>query len=912
MKSKITKIWSVGLVVVLATSLILFAAPVSAGTLSWTTETIPSTTGNRLTTGNAIADIAAAYDGTLYLVTGTDNKTYKSTNGGVTWAKLSKTFTFTPDLVAVAPDDSDVVAIADTTGFAVWVSTNGGSTWGTLSTPSQTGGAGNADAINDIAISPTDAGTNYVGVAGAIGASGNAWYFNIGAAAPAWKETRLKDGVAAGFSATTTTTIEAVAFSPNFASDKVMVVVSGVASAEFQMFSTSTRQWNVNAGFGSYPVTIQNAGTNITDLTTASISLSPEYLGSDDTLRVAFVGISTGAGTDGGIYRIKDTTDKQLDVGNNIHSIAYDGTNLVAGRATGNVVRRSTDPLATTPSFGSAASLKRPGISTNNLTVVAWNGADVVAGTTGNGSAFAVSRDDAKSFNDISLINTAAGNLGNMDDVAVSADGSIVYMLSRDANALSLWRNAGAWERVFGIPTATGYILRLAPEDPDAVYLALTGGTTVYFSSSGGDTKWFTRTSRYSIADLAVESAGVAYIGVSGEGTISKTTNSGFTWGSSKSAAITGNIFTLKSISEDNVVAGSTQSDVSYSTDGGSTWTGITPTLQGSGSVQVTASGLANEDYIYAATSVSGQRVERWQIGVSSTSWKDLSAPLTTRSVTGIALVSGVLYAATDNTTTHFTLRTLSPTSSEPSSGMWSAVESAGSRFTATPSALRVSTGSTKLWAVNTATPSLFSYTDTLADTAPTLSAPGDAFALAMNPVSGAAFAVTFTIERPSKGKIYDVQVATDSGFTEKVVNDTISSTTSSTPSYFVAGGIFMPATTYYWRVRVNIAGPVRSPWSEVRTFTVAELDVAPPVVIKQIPPPVITIPPAPPPPQITITPPDIILPPPPPPPPEIVIPPAPAPPAPITPAYIWAIIIIGAILVIALIVLIVRTRRPV
>ena len=190
MKSKITKIWSVGLVVVLATSLILFAAPVSAGTLTWGTETIPSTTGNRLTTTTAIADIAAAYDGTLYLVTGTDNKVYKSTNGGVTWAKLSKTFGGTPDLIAVAPDDSDVVAIATTDNVsAVWVSTNGGSTWGTLSTPSQTGGAGNADAINDIAISPTDAGTNYVGVAGAIGASGNAWYFNIGAAAPAWKET---------------------------------------------------------------------------------------------------------------------------------------------------------------------------------------------------------------------------------------------------------------------------------------------------------------------------------------------------------------------------------------------------------------------------------------------------------------------------------------------------------------------------------------------------------------------------------------------------------------------------------------------------------------------------------------------------------------------------------------------------
>ena len=39
MKKKITKIWSVGLVVVLATSLLLFAAPASASDLAWGTET---------------------------------------------------------------------------------------------------------------------------------------------------------------------------------------------------------------------------------------------------------------------------------------------------------------------------------------------------------------------------------------------------------------------------------------------------------------------------------------------------------------------------------------------------------------------------------------------------------------------------------------------------------------------------------------------------------------------------------------------------------------------------------------------------------------------------------------------------------------------------------------------------------
>jgi len=41
MKKKITKIWGVGLALVLAASLILMAAPISAGTLSWGDEDPP-------------------------------------------------------------------------------------------------------------------------------------------------------------------------------------------------------------------------------------------------------------------------------------------------------------------------------------------------------------------------------------------------------------------------------------------------------------------------------------------------------------------------------------------------------------------------------------------------------------------------------------------------------------------------------------------------------------------------------------------------------------------------------------------------------------------------------------------------------------------------------------------------------
>ena len=183
-----------------------------------------------------------------------------------------------------------------------------------------------------------------------------------------------------------------------------------------------------------------------------------------------------------------------------------------------------------------------------------------------------------------------------------------------------------------------------------------------------------------------------------------------------------------------------------------------------------------------------------------------------------------------------------------------------------------------------------------------------------MNPVSGKAYDVALTWERPSKAKRYELQVALDSGFAEKIAGGTITvpstaNTTASSVSYVLDGSNLMPGTTYYWRVRVKGDSPVKSPWSSTRTFTVGTLpEEAPPVVVEQAPPPVIEVPPAP---EITLQPPEIVLPEPPPAQ-EIVIPaPVQAPP-PIPSWALYVIIIIGAVLVIALIVLIMRTRRPV
>jgi hypothetical protein len=696
----------------------------------------------------------------------------------------------------------------------------------------------------------------------------------------------------------------------------------GTGNVSLQMMSLSTKKWNTDAGFDSYPVEIQNGSTSIDSASHAAIAVAPDYLGSDDSMRVAFVGLTTGAANSyGGVYRMKDTTDKAIDDDYNVWSIDYDGTNVIAGQYDGNKVRRSDNPLATDPDWSTTSSYKRPGGVSHVL--VGWNGSDVVAAASGGMSAFAVSTDNSKSFNDISFINTESSNMGTLMDADVSPDGDTVFLVTKDTKGMSLWRYSTVWERVFTRVTQDNYIVRLAPEDPDAVYLSMAGSSnssTLFYSQEGGDTKWFLRSAKYAVQDLAVESGDVAYAAVVGASTVSKTTNSGFTWATAEDTGITGDISMIRTLGEDKVIIGSDSGYVAWSSDGNDSWDKINTRLNSSGMVQVTAEGLSDGDYVYAATDTAATRVERWEIGQSGTSWKNLEAPTATTpgnlncKAFGMALVDGVLYVQATSANGTVTFRTLNPTTGEPAAGNWATMTESAAGANATPQSLKTSEGSTKLWSVNTVAPKLLVYTDTLGETGPSLSSPGDGTTVTMNKVSGKANAVALTWARISKAKIYDVKIALDSGFTEVVKSITTSSTTDDPVSVVVGPDTdnevaFAPETTYYWRVRVNNAGPVKSAWSETRTFSIGSLPEAmEPVIIEQPPAPIISVPEAP---AITITPPEIVLPPAQPAP-EIVIPPAPAPPAPITPAYIWAVIIIGAILVIAVIVLIVRTRRPV
>jgi len=832
MKKKINKIWGVGLVIVLLVSLLSFAAPVAADDQEWVSEDIADTTNEVLNDGSDITDIAVAADGsTIYIVDGTENTAYRSTDGGNTWDELSLDSANTdPAFIAVAPDDADLIAITDNTTANVYVSTNGGDDFDDLGVPME-GALGYASALYDIAISPADGGIHYIAAAGTEGSSApNVWYFNLEGTPDLWKETST-GLVAKGEYSTTTDSYKAVAFSPNFPSDKVMVAVSSDTdnvTLEYFTFS-STKMWGAS---GNLPagVAIIADGASVTGVTKADLVLSPEFLGQDEDTFLSFIGLDlTGSSALSGIFSV-DTSLSVIKQAYRIQSVAYDGTNLVAGVADSNNVYRCANPTDSSPDVYSAVTLKKPGGTNLAIaTVVRFAGDTVVAGTTGNMSAFSVSTDLGKTFTDVSMIDSANDVITGF---AVNDDASVMYMAIDDGSVgAGIWRNNGsAWQRVLALNGLAGLIVEIAPEDADTVYVSDLNTVNLWVSQNGGDTKWFIRSTPDDVDDLAVESADVLYV-INDDDSVYKSTNTGFTFSSAKDTKM-GSGHSLKSLGVDLLVAGGTGGEMSYSNDGATSWTERDKeamTTDG-GPIVVTATGLEDGDFIFAATSTASFHIYRWEIGQSGSTWKEIADLTTGEQTYGIALNDGVLYATVDNATGSRLYRSLNPTATTPS---FSTTASSGASFDVAPNNIWIGGG--KVWAIDTAADELQSYTDSTVGTGPTLLTPAALKTINVNPVSGTVYDITFTWARLSEATTYTFQLYTDEAMNEQVISNAGIGSDDDTVAYIVgpngtATFNYLPGTTYWWRVRAD--APVLSPYSELRSFTINTLAATTPSVL--------------------------------------------------------------------------------
>jgi len=834
---RINKILGIVLTVALLVSLVLIAAPAQAANpLQWNAEGIPGAGGNVVVAGASITDLAVCADGTtIYAATGLANTVYKSINGGATWSLLTPGAGILCDLIAVAPDNNNMVVVADQTTFECYVTTNGGNSWGALGLSVLVNLPTKIDDIDISAAAPD----NKLAVAGidTTGPTvGSVWTYNLGVGGT-WVANAAPTGIVEAL---------AVKFSPNFPADSTLVVADAAAAnsyIEILDMSGPVPAWNT-ASFAGYPALI------VADTSTAGyLALAPTYLGGDEVERVGFVSLNCATAANDGIYRLQDTNSTGIKLNFVPWTIAYDGSTLVAGMAASNTVWRSANPLETAPTFAPTAVTKSPGGSTTTNAVVAFAGTMVVAGETSAAageSAFSVSTDGAASFNDISLIDTA---ITNIVDVAASADGSIFYIVTDDGADTSVWRHSSGWQRVLSL-TASGltYIVRLAPANASVVYIAKLGAPNVYYTKDAGVTKWYTRNGPGTIADLAVEGDSVAYTTcVAPPALVFKSANGGFTWnagppGDSKLGAAANSIAV---ISEGNVIVGGSNGKVSYSTDGNASWNLLTGTIgAGADLIDVTADGLASGSNIYATGSIA-LGIYRRTIGQAATDpWLAIDA---TAAGTGIVLMNGALYQSAAATQVVRSTSAFLPGTPPP----FDAIPVGAFTFTDLPSALKASADSTgvKLWAVDTfpANDVLYSFVDTLVTVVPSLSTPMNAYKVPINSIGGAAYTVVYTFPAvagvvggpPAVGGAYELLISLDAAGNQAVYDDwgtnaapagTEGALNAGPPVISVAPGIaYNPGTTYYWKIKVRF--PVSSGWSEVRSFTVESAPAVVPAI---------------------------------------------------------------------------------
>lgn len=887
MKNKFSKVLGVVLTVATLVSLMTVAAPATpaaAGTLAFTTETGPTTVTV------AFVDYAVSADGnTIYGVVGT-GVLYKSTNAGATWSTVTVSGTGNFSRVAVAPDDANTVATYN--GTAVWITTNGATTggsdsWNTAGAPT------NIVTANDLIISPSVSGVRQVAVAGSTGAANTGGAaittLNLGGTVAAWTAIANGGGVIGG----ATAPVFAVRFSPNFASDRLLTaVVQNTASVpagqvtmnlfRFTTLNPVTGLWNAAAGFTDYTGTTNSTG-NIggpfaMPLVTVDLSLAPTYSGTDSASRNAFVAIDDGA--TGGVYQSKDAVNKLISDAVRIRSVAFNGTNLVAGRADNNVTYRSSDMLASSPTLTTSTQFQRPSGGVNAVaanTQVAWAGANAVAATTGNGSAFSKSLDNGANYQDISNWNTSAAS--NVTDISVAPDGSKWYMVTTgngtDTN-VNVWAKTGTtWERLMFIanPATTAFTLRIAPDNKQVVYLVQNGTTTIYYTDDGGDKNWVLRIANDNIIDLAVESSQVVYYAYSSN--IRKSTNGGFLWNdpATSISSTWGTTFQLKSLGMNNLLVSSTAGKVAWSTNGGTSFTSAA-TLTNGGALQATAGNLSSGTFVYAAPGAGNTlgagvvQIYRYKIGsvAPDNVWKAITGntvattPTATALFTGLELVggnTGILYAVSqDPAGPGSTLwRTMNPAEAGETSVVFSALLTGPTLATSLDASLvngrttdfeySVASGVTTLWVIDADTvvseeagdsatainDEIYSFNDTLS-AAPVTASPAASAVIPVNPVSGNTFSVTFTWARPSLATDYNLQVATDKDFKAVISNTTFGVVTgtvgfdpavSPVAATLAAGVTLNPGSTYFFRVRA--IQPLISPWSTTVTFTTASLD---------------------------------------------------------------------------------------
>ena len=598
------------------------------------------------------------------------NVLYYSNNNGISWSQgpynIMALGTQEIFNVAIAPDNPAIWAVTlsdDNTHGPTHVhfTDESGTSWLDTDLTLASG-----ETIRSIDISPDDGtGAHDIGITTVTGAGGGSFYIISSKNWGSW----VKQGTTGTGLPTTSADYYSIKFSPSYASDFSVALVYATAAATF--FNIGFRDINqnttLNYAYSDPGVEVKdtaataNASPGLGELKISGLQLPQDFQGQSGSLRRAYVSLdadgSKATGTiQDGVFRIDDThvytlMDTTATPDKSIYSIAYSGTyaqgKLLVGEhhgvpCTATVPTWFTDsptscPIpcwypALKPTTGAAnqgaCSTAKVGIGTakvawdsdGNLAYAGTGSLDDLTGVTwyanlesstltvNDESAFATSRNNGETWNQIGLINTT---IDWFNDVAPSPDCSTIYLASVNSNTTtgcagfdSVWRTTMNdqvakplpasqtmgyyWERVLTHPTSNTCndvqtdkpLLRLplgCDDKPDGEVVAWAAQLTnvQLWSGDYGDF-WSSVTTPDPIQDFAFETSTILY-NLSPTGIVEKLTFSGTAW-SSKNKGYDSRVMsahTIAAIPTGKILVGaSSQGDdaASFSPSGGDQW----------------------------------------------------------------------------------------------------------------------------------------------------------------------------------------------------------------------------------------------------------------------------------------------------------------------------------------------------
>jgi len=434
--------------------------------------------------------------------------------------------------------------------------------------------------------------------------------------------------------------------------------------------------------------------------------------------------------------------------------------------------------------------------------------------------AWSVSFDDGDTWNQLSLVDTY---IEYLSDVAVSPDCNKMFLVSvnsaaGDGTCDSVWVHAeefpeagyseysGHWLRTWiGQLEYDWGFLRLAPEETtgDTVYLVDYDTDNIYYNDLETLACWDYGTATIDeIMDLAVaDEATIFALDYYGDIAMSDDHGKSLTWSDPVASEVDyGYTIAVHTNNVTHILVGGEDGDVSYSDDGGETFTLLDEPTPIIGHVTVAFDTYFDEnDVIYAAVEGKGEGgIYSFVIGSDDEEWTDLGANHA-YGYTGIVLsfdatgnpftspeTGGVLYASyVYNETTTGVARSLTPITEEvvcascPSEWDYLVVGLTDADFEATPDALKMcgcldASSNTKLFAIDHgytynmddySDEGVWTFEDCYAKKAVELTSPIDGFVVPTSACECANVPFTIKWERLCDACCYEIEFAYDAEF---------------------------------------------------------------------------------------------------------------------------------------------------